>query len=114
MPHYKKLKRFHSFFKFQRDFKSASIRKARSYEIVLLWLRKYLTRTQFMILSGILVGVSSGLAGVALKMLVHYIHYLITTKLVFEQQIIFYIVFPIMGITMATLLGMLFYKKGNE
>jgi len=114
MPRYKKLKRFHSFFKFQREFKEASIRKVRSYEIVLLWLRKYLTRTQFMILSGILVGISSGLAGVALKMLVHYIHYLITTRFQFEQQIIFYFVFPLLGITLTTLVGMMFYKKNND
>jgi CIC family chloride channel protein len=73
---YKKLKRFHNFFKFQRDFKANSLRKVKSYELVLLWLRNYLTRSQFLMLSGILVGTTSGFAGVVLKMLVHYIHYL--------------------------------------
>jgi CIC family chloride channel protein len=110
---YHKLKRFHHFFKFQRDFKANSIRKVKSYQIVLLWLRKYLTRTQFLILSGILVGITSGLAGVLLKMLVHYIHYLITSKLQFEQQVIFYIVFPLLGITLTTLVAMAFFNKGN-
>lgn len=111
MNDYKKLRRFHSFFKFQRDFRANSLRKVRSYEIVLLWLRKYLNRTQFLILSGILVGTTSGFAGVILKMLVHYIHYLITAKFRFEQQIIFYVVFPLMGITLCTLIGIMFFKS---
>ncbi|MES2277430.1 MAG: chloride channel protein [Bacteroidota bacterium] len=114
MSDYKKLKRYHNFFKFQRDFKANSIRKVKSYEIVLLWLRNYLTRTQFLILSGILVGTTSGFAGVLLKSLVHYIHYIITTKFQFEQQIIFYIVFPLLGITLATLVTILFYNKGSN
>jgi CIC family chloride channel protein len=111
---YKRLRKFHNFFKFKRDFKANSIRKVKSYEIILLWLRKYLTRTQFLILSGILVGTTSGFAGVLLKMLVHYIHYLITSKFQFEQQIIFYIVFPLLGITLTTLIGIVFFKKGHE
>ncbi|GAB3905188.1 chloride channel protein [Mucilaginibacter boryungensis] len=114
MSDYKKLKKFHSFFKFKRDFRANSIRNVKSYEIVLLWLRKFLTRTQFLILSGILVGITSGFAGVLLKSLVHYIHYLITAKFQFEQQIIFYIVFPVMGITLTALVGVIFFKKGHE
>lgn len=113
MNKYHRLKRFHHFIKFQRDFRDKSIRKVRSYEIVLLWLKSYLTRTQFLILSGILVGITSGMAGVVLKMLVHYIHYLITSRFQFEQQIIFYIVFPLLGITLTTLAVILFYK-GND
>jgi CIC family chloride channel protein len=110
---YKKLKRFHNFFKFQRDFKANSLRKVKSYELVLLWLRNYLTRSQFLMLSGILVGTTSGFAGVVLKMLVHYIHYLITSKFQFEQQIIFYIVFPLLGIVLTTLV-VIFIYKGND
>lgn len=83
----------------------------RSYEIVLLWLRKYLNRTQFLILSGILVGTTAGFAGVVLKMLVHYIHYLITAKFRFEEQVIFYIVFPLLGITLCTLIGLVVFKS---
>ena len=81
---------------------------------MLLWVRKFLTRTQFLILSGILVGTTSGLAGVLLKSLVHYIHYLITTKYQFEQQIIFYIIFPLLGIVLTTIIGLIFFKKGHE
>ncbi|QKJ30037.1 chloride channel protein [Mucilaginibacter mali] len=111
MNDYRKLKRFHSFYKFQKDFKAKSLRKVRGYEIALLWLSKYLNRTQFLILSGILVGVTAGLAGVILKMLVHYIHYLITNKFRFEQQIVFYIVFPLLGITLSTVIGIVFFKN---
>ena len=113
MSDYSRIKKFHNFFKFQRDFRANSIRKVRSYEIVLLWLRKYLSRTQFLVLAGILVGCTSGLAGVVLKMLVHYIHYLITAKLQFEQQIIFYFVFPLLGIVLTTLV-VIFIYKGND
>ncbi|GAB3930284.1 chloride channel protein [Mucilaginibacter myungsuensis] len=113
MTEYSKLKRFHSY-KFQKEFRANSLRKVRSYEIVLHWLHKYLNRTQFLILSGILVGLSAGLAGVILKMLVHYIHYLITAKFQFEEQIFFYIVFPLAGIVLATIAAMTFNKKGSE
>lgn len=113
VPDYHQLKRFHHFFKFQRDFRAKSLRRVRSYEIVLHWLKNYLTRPQFLLISGILVGISSGLAGVVLKMLVHYIHYLITSRFQFEQQIIFYIIFPLLGITLTTLVVILFYK-GND
>lgn len=66
-----------------------------------------------MILSGILVGTTSGLAGVLLKSLVHYIHYLITTRFQFEQQLIFYLVFPLLGIFLTTLVVIYIYK-GND
>lgn len=113
MPDYHRLKKFHHFFKFQRDFRAKSLRKVRSYEIILHWLKNYLTRPQFLLLSGILVGISSGLAGVVLKMLVHYIHYLITSRFQFEQQIVFYLIFPLLGITLTSLVVILFYK-GND
>ncbi|MDR6945129.1 chloride channel protein [Mucilaginibacter pocheonensis] len=113
MSKYSKLKRFHNFFKFQRDFRANSVQKVKSYEIILLWVRSYLSHTHFLILSGILVGCTAGLAGVVLKMLVHYIHYLITSKFQFEQQIVFYIVFPLLGIVLTTLVVLYIYR-GND
>ena len=115
MSDYSRLKKFHSFFKFQRDFREKSLRNVRSYEIVILWIRSRLNRTQFLILSGILVGTSAGLAGVFLKSLVHYIHYLITHKFQFEQQIYFYLIFPLCGIFFTALTVKLFFsKRDNE
>ena len=77
---------------------------------MLLWLKSKLSRNQFLILSGILVGITAGLAGVILKSLVSYIHHLITREVHFEYQVLFYIVFPFLGITLTTLLVIIFFK----
>ncbi|SKA32634.1 chloride channel protein, CIC family [Chitinophaga eiseniae] len=88
--------------KFKRDFQRFSIQKVRSYELILFWLKSRLSRSQFLILSGILVGFTAGLAGVLLKTLVHQIHYFITHKLHFEYQVLFYLIFPFLGIVLTT------------
>lgn len=84
--------------------------KVKSYEIVMFWLKSLLTRSQFLILSGILVGCTAGLAGVVLKSLVHYIHYFITYKVHFEDQIFFYLIFPFSGIVITSLVVKFFFK----
>ncbi|MCF6401702.1 chloride channel protein [Chitinophaga filiformis] len=110
MSQFKTIKKYHSFFRFKRDFERYSLRKVRSYEIIIHWLHKVLSRGQFLILSGILVGLGAGIAGVVLKVLVHYIHYFITHKVHFSTQVIFYIVFPFLGIVLTTLLVIWFFK----
>lgn len=107
------IKRLFGFLKFRRNFIRYSLNKARSYEIVLFWLKSVLTRSQFLILSGILVGITCGVAGVLLKSLVHYIHYVITYKVYFEQQVFFYILFPFLGIVITTLV-VIFVFKGQD
>lgn len=107
------LKRFYNFLKFRKDFTRYSLKKFRSYEIILFWLKSVLNRTQFLILSGILVGATCGLAGVLLKSLVHYIHYVITYKVHFEEQIFFYVLFPFLGIVLTTLV-VIFIFKGQD
>ncbi|CAG5007783.1 Voltage-gated ClC-type chloride channel ClcB [Dyadobacter sp. CECT 9275] len=97
------IKKYYSFLKFRRNFTRYGINKFRSYEIVVFWLKSILTRSQFLILSGILVGCTAGFAGVILKSLVHYIHYLISAKVHFEGQILFYLIFPFLGIVITTL-----------
>lgn len=94
-------KKYLSFLKFKRDFQEYGLEKARSYELILHWLNKRLSRNQFLVLSGILVGCTAGLAGVILKTLVHTIHNFIT-HIHFEYQILFYIVFPFLGIVLTT------------
>lgn len=103
-------KKFLSFLKFKRDFQKYGLEKARSYELILHWLNNRLSRNQFLVLSGILVGCTAGLAGVILKTLVHNIHYFITTKVHFEYQILFYIVFPFLGIVLTTLVVLTIFK----
>lgn len=104
MSQFKTIKKHHSFFRFKREFERYSLRKVRSYEIIIHWLHKVLNRSQFLILSGILVGLVAGMAGVVLKVLVHYIHYFITYKVHFSTQIIFYALFPFLGIVLTTIL----------
>lgn len=69
-----------------------------------------MNRTQFLIVSGMLVGCTAGLAGVALKSLVHYIHYFISHKIHFEYQVLFYIIFPFLGIVLTTAIVLTFFK----
>ncbi len=107
------VKKFYNFLKFRRNFTRYSLKKAQSYEIVLFWLKSVLNRNQFLILSGVLVGFTCGLAGVVLKSLVHYIHYIITHKVHFEEQIFFYAIFPFLGIVLTTLV-VIFIFKGKD
>lgn len=103
-------KKYLSFLKFKRDFQKYGLEKARSYELILHWLNNRLSRNQFLVLSGILVGCTAGLAGVILKTLVHNIHYFITHKVHFEYQILFYIVFPFLGIVLTTMIVLTLFK----
>lgn len=103
-------KKYLSFLKFKRDFQKYGLEKARSYELILHWLNNRLSRNQFLVLSGILVGCTAGLAGVILKTLVHNIHYFITNKVHFEYQILFYIVFPFLGIVLTAMIVLTIFK----
>lgn len=103
-------KKYLSFLKFKRDFQKYGLEKARSYELILHWLNNRLSRNQFLVLSGILVGCTAGLAGVILKTLVHDIHYFITNKVHFEYQILFYIIFPFLGIVLTTMIVLTLFK----
>ena len=108
-----KYKSFKKYLEFRRAFKKSrqfGVKTARSYEFVFKWLSVKLSHNQFLILSGILVGCSAGLAGVLLKSLVHYIHYLITNKVHFTDQILFYGLFPFLGIVLTTIIVIYFFK----
>lgn len=63
-----------------------------------------------MVLSGILVGCTAGLAGVILKTIVHNIHHFITHDVHFEYQIIFYIIFPFLGIVLTAAIVIAIFK----
>lgn len=56
------------------------------------------------------MGCSAGLAGVILKTLVHNIHHFITTKVHFEYQVLFYIIFPFLGIVLTTSIVLTIFK----
>lgn len=107
---HRSLRSYLHFVNFIRRSKHYSWKKAKSYELFLLWLKTKLSHSQFLILSGVFVGCSAGLAGVFLKSLVHYIHYLITSKVHFEDQILFYVLFPFLGIVLTTLIVIYIFK----
>jgi len=107
---YKSLKKYLEFVELVKKSRKYSLRKVKSYEIVIHWLNTKLSHNQFLIFSGILVGCSAGLAGVILKSLVHYIHFIITSKVHFSEQIIFYGLFPFLGIVLTTLIVIYFFK----
>jgi CIC family chloride channel protein len=104
-------KKYVQFIRLLKGLKRDSILKAKSYEVILLWIRNNVSRSQFLLLSGVLVGLTSGLAGVLLKMLVHYIEYLIHNRVHFEEQIAYYIIFPVIGIVLATLSSITFFSR---
>jgi chloride channel protein, CIC family len=110
MSQFTRLRKYHNFFRFKKDFEQYSLKSAKSYELILHWLHSKMNRQQFLLLSGIIVGCSAGLAGVVLKSLVHYIHYVITYKVHFSTQVIFYMVFPFLGIVLTTLMVVWFFK----
>jgi CIC family chloride channel protein len=83
------------------------------HEIPLQWLHKKLSHTQFLTLSGILVGCTAGLAGVALKAVVHYIQHAITHDYNLPYQLLFYLIFPVIGIV-ATVLVVKYFFGGKE
>ncbi len=82
-------------------------------EILLLWINERLTRSQFLILSGILVGLTAGLAGVLLKVIVHHIQLFINTEVPFEERLYVYAIFPLLGITLTAMVVKYFFK-GDE
>lgn len=110
MSQFNRLRKYHSFFRFKKDFQQYGLKSVKSYQLVLYWLHARMNRSQFLLLSGILVGCTAGLAGVILKSLVHYIHYIITYKVHFSTQVIFYVVFPFLGIVLTTLMVIWFFK----
>lgn len=110
MSKFNRVRKYHSFFRFKKDFEQYSLKSAKSYELILHWLHSKMNRNQFLLLSGILVGCTAGLAGVLLKSLVHYIHYVITDKVHFNTQLFFYVVFPFLGIVLTTLMVLWFFK----
>ncbi len=103
-----------NFLRFRRAFKNYPFRKFNVFEILLFWIKEKFTRSQFLILSGILVGLTAGLAGVTLKILVHKIQFFLSHRLPFEERIYFYAIFPLLGIVLTALIVKYFFKGDDE
>ncbi len=73
-------------------------------------LHQYLNRNQFMILSGILVGLSAGLAAMLLKYLVFYIHRLADSQLEHFSYSYFNLFLPLIGIVITVWVVRTFFR----
>lgn len=103
-----------SFLKHIKNFKQNNSNKFNFFEVPLFWLKGKLTRTQFLTLSGILVGLTAGLAGVILKSLVHFIRHLTTEGIKFEEKVLYYAIFPFLGIFFTALIVKYFFKNQSR
>jgi len=112
------MQRFKSYFRFLRfllRMQHHTEEVIQQHEIPLNWLREKINRQQFLILSGILVGLTTGVASVLLKTLVHFITLLITQDYHFRYQLMFYIIFPFSGMVItACIVHYLFKGKDGK
>ncbi|GAA4312023.1 chloride channel protein [Compostibacter hankyongensis] len=107
------IRKYYRFLRSFRDLEEKSAEVIRHHEVPLEWLHKKLRRNQFLTLSGILVGCTAGLAGVLLKALVHFIHLFITQDYHLPYQLLFYLIFPFLGILL-TVVIVRFVLKGKD
>ncbi len=110
MKNFRRLKKYLTFINQLKENSQIAYRKVKIYEVLFYWLKYNLSRTHFLLLSGIFVGCSAGLAGVILKVLVHSIHYTITSKVHFEDQIFYYALLPFLGVVLTTVIVIWFFK----
>ncbi|MBU2018762.1 MAG: chloride channel protein, partial [Bacteroidetes bacterium] len=103
-----------SFLRFRRGFQNYPFRKFNYAEIALFWTKNRLTRSQFLVLSGVLVGLTAGIAAVILKMLVHTISEFVNNDIPFEERIFIYAIFPMLGIIITALIVRYFFKADDD
>jgi CIC family chloride channel protein len=111
--HVKRVRKYYHFFKGLQGIEEKGAGVIHKHAVPLQWLHKKLSHNQFLILSGILVGCTAGMAGVGLKALVHYIQKVITQDYHLPYQLLFYLIFPVIGIV-ATVLAVKYFFGGKE
>lgn len=109
----KNIRKYYRFLKSFRELEEKGGEVIRKHEVPLEWLHQKLTRSQFLVLSGILVGCTAGLAGVLLKAMVHYIYQVITKDYHLSFHLLFYFIFPVTGIVLTVLIVKYFFH-GRE
>jgi CIC family chloride channel protein len=103
-----------NFIYFKKLLKVFTLKRYRSIEILVFWSKHHLTRFQFLVLSGILVGFTGGVAGILLKTAVHYIHLLVSQDKPISQQVGILFFFPILGIILTIFVGRKLYKHKED
>lgn len=111
---YKIKKLYVNFSQFKKAFVNYPFRKFNFVEVVLFWIRERTTRSQFLIISGILVGLTAGLAGVILKVLVHEIHHFITVEAALKSNVYFYGFLPLFGLLLTALIVKFLFKSDEN
>jgi len=99
---------------FSRIIKTYTFRKYNIFEILIIWSKRQLTRFQFLVLSGVIVGALGGAAGICLKTVVHYIQVASVGNLTNGQRMIAYGILPVVGILLTTLVARYLYKCRDE
>jgi CIC family chloride channel protein len=107
-------KLYENFIRFNKGFINYPFGKFNFIERFLLWVSSKISRSQFLILSGILVGLSAGLAGVILKVIVHKIQHFISNDVPFSGRLIIYGVFPLLGIVFTALIVRFLFKSDDD
>ncbi|WP_310991641.1 chloride channel protein [Aequorivita marina] len=111
---YKIKKLIVGFLKFKRAFVNYPFRKFNLVEILLIYIRERVTRIQFLILSGILVGLTAGLAGVLLKVLVHHIQAFVNNDVPLTERLFVFAIFPLLGIVLTSLIVKYLFKSDED
>ena len=70
----------------------------RKVAIPIIWLRRHITKRQFILLSSVLVGFTAGIAAVILKSAVHFIYEFVTGGQFFEYKAQFLLLLPMLGL----------------
>lgn len=99
---------------FKRVLRLFTLKRYRSIEVLIFWSKRRLSRFQFLVLSGILVGFTGGVAGILLKTAVHYMHQLVSSDKPISQQIGILFFFPLLGIFLTLFVGRKFYKHKED
>lgn len=107
-------KLYNNFLRFNKEFINYPFKKFNFIEILLFWISSRISRSQFLILSGILVGLSAGLAGVLLKVIVHHIQSFISNEIPFNERLIIYGIFPLLGIVFTALIVRFIFNSDED
>jgi len=107
-------KLYFSFLRFRVAFRNYPFRKFNIVEVFIFWVKSRLSRSQFLVLSGILVGFSAGLAGVLLKILVHEIQHFVHNDVPFEGRLFIFGILPLLGILFTAMIVKYFFRSDQD
>ncbi|POY36660.1 chloride channel protein [Solitalea longa] len=76
----------------------------------IFWLKHKLSRNQFLIVAGVLVGLTAGMASVILKTIVHYLHRSFTIDLPYNSDRYLVYFLPLIGLVLSVFITHQFFK----